>query len=333
MSETQFFYHLFPEIILSAVEETGVRCTGRLLQLNSLENRVYEVEIEVDQEKIESRYDAFRVVKFYRPGRWSEEQIREEHQFLLDLHRDDIPVVPPLFFPDGDTLHCVADQQIFFTVFPKVGGRSLDEFSDPQLEKIGRTIARVHLLGARKKFQHRLSLDAASFGKESLEYLLAHDWVPDTIRVRYTEVVEQICQLAERQLQGYSTQRVHGDLHFGNTIWNGDECTLVDLDDSVTAPAVQDIWLLAPGRDLESQKSRQSILRGYEQLRDFNYDELRLIESLRALRIIRYAAWIARRFSDPAFKAVFPSFGSLEYWRDQLIAVEEQAQLIHSAGE
>ena len=328
MSQEKFFYNLLPESILTAVEEIGVRCTGRLLQLNSLENRVYEVEIEVNHDEIHSRYEAFRVVKFYRPGRWSKEQILEEHQFLAALSAEDIPVVPALRFSDGNTLRQVSGQDIWFAVFPKFAGRHLDEFNEKQLEKIGRTIARLHLLGAREDFKYRLMLDSNNYGREGLEFLLKNKLLPDLISSRYSEVVQQIFDLCDQKLSRTKQQRVHGDLHFGNTIWINDDCTFVDFDDSLTAPCVQDIWLLAPGRDDESDHSRQVILKGYEQLKSFNYEELRLVEALRALRIIRYSSWIARRFDDPAFKLAFPTFGSLEYWRDQLITLEEQLQLI-----
>lgn len=326
------FYQLTPERILTAVETLGARCSGRFYALNSMENRVYQVETETapepGQEPV-SRWEAWRVAKFYRPGRWSRRQIEEEHLFIHELFKDDIPVIPPLRFPGGEeTLRLAQGMNIWFAVWPRVGGRTLDELNDDQLVRLGRTIARLHITGLRNPGNSRLILNADTYGRESLDYLLRHDYLPENMRPRFKELIESVCGLCDQYLKGVPLQRVHGDLHGGNILWDRERCVLVDFDDMVKAPCVQDIWLVVPGRDSQALRRREVLLSGYEQMKSFDRTQLSLIESLRALRIIHFNAWIARRWEDPAFKHHFPAFGTLEYWRDQLIALEEQLGLL-----
>ena len=323
-NETRFFFDLTPALILDAVEASGMRCTGRILQLNSMENRVYEVEIELDSEPA-SPSERFRVVKFYRPGRWSAQQIGEEHQFLLDLKNADIPVVAPLPFPNGDTLRRLGDLEIYYAVFPKMGGRSPDELDEEKLLWLGRLLARIHAIGAKESAPHRLRLDPTTYGIDNLKYLIDSGVVPRETQAAYRSVVERICQVSEPWFKTTKTQRIHGDCHLGNILWGRDGPFFVDFDDMVTGPCVQDVWLIAPGRD---EQQLQSLLAGYELMRPFDRSSLRLIEPLRALRFIHFSAWIAKRWHDPAFQRVFPNFGTPRYWGEQLSDLNEQFSVI-----
>ncbi|MCB0332180.1 MAG: serine/threonine protein kinase [Bdellovibrionales bacterium] len=329
---TKFFYELTPHTILDAVEEIGVRCTGRALALNSMENRVYEVEVEVDDpQTFQSRFDAYRVVKFYRPGRWSREQILEEHEFLFELAANDIPVVCPIRFSDGSSLRELANKEIYYAVFPKVGGRNLDELNREQLQAVGRLLARMHNVGASHGAKQRLALTTKTYGEESLELLLRSEHFPSELHESFSHLVRSLCTITESLLRDFPSQRVHGDFHVGNVLWVDERCFVVDFDDMVVAPPVQDIWLIQPGRDSYALEQRDVLLEAYETLRNFDRSSLVLIEPLRALRIIRFSAWIAQRWSDPAFPRVFHEFGTPKYWREQIGALQEQLQILHGA--
>lgn len=328
LSATQFFFELTPERVLDAVERLGVRCTGRVMALNSMENRVYEVELDLDEAPLRDRWEAYRVVKFYRPGRWTKEQILEEHQFLLECQEAEIPVVAPLVFPNGETLAHVEGAGIFYSVFPKVGGRMLDEMSDSQLRQIGRLLARLHGVGARNPFAHRMALTIDSYGRSNIAYLQENKFIPASVEAHYMGLAERIFSACAPWFAQTATQRLHGDCHIGNLLWSASGCSIVDFDDSLTGPCVQDLWLLTPGRDAASHAQREHLLEGYEMMRSFDRTSLRLIEPLRALRMIHFTAWIARRYEDPAFKRVFVDFGSEVYWREQLIALQEVGESI-----
>lgn len=342
-AQTRYFFELTPDRVLEAVEALGLRCSGRCTALNSFENRVYEIELEEDDSDDRSASAAFarrRVVKFYRPGRWNRDQILEEHEFLLDLKEAEIPVVAPIEFDLGSeksqalqTLHVARESGIFYALFPKVGGRSPDELQDDQLRWIGRLLARIHSVGALKSAPHRIEIRPETYGRKNLASLLEGNWIPLEYVARYKEVVEEICDLSSELfselLSGSGAiHRIHGDCHFGNLLWNQSGPFFLDFDDMVRGPAVQDIWLLVPGREEESIRQRQILLEGYEEMREFNYLTLRLIEPLRALRFVHYSAWIARRWSDPAFPAAFPQFGTHRYWQEQLRDLEEQLLLM-----
>ena len=275
-SATQFFFQLTPEKVLEAVESLGVRCTGRVLALNSLENRVYEVELDIDLEPGAGRWDAYRVIKFYRPGRWTREQIQEEHRFLKECAAVEIPVVVPLEFPNGETIGEVADTGILYAIFPKVGGRILDEMSDSELMQIGRLLARLHNVGASGSFHHRMKLTTDTYGHANLAYLKDNKLVPQSVEGHYLGVAERIIRASEP-------------------------------------------WF----RDEIAQRQRRTILEGYEMMRSFDHSSIRLIEPLRALRMIHFTTWIAKRYEDPAFKQIFVDYGSERYWREQLIALQE----------
>jgi Ser/Thr protein kinase RdoA (MazF antagonist) len=331
--ETEFFYELTPDRILDAVEETGLRCTGRCLTLYAMENRVYEVEIEVDDPKaLPNVSDRFRVAKFYRPGRWSKEQIEEEHAFLRELKAADIPVVAPVPLADGSTVGTMPGSGIFFAIFPRQGGRSPDEFTDDQLERIGRLLARVHAVGAERPAKHRLSLTPESYGLKNLEFLRASRSLPNEVEYQYVKVVEELVKEITPLFKGIKTQRIHGDCHVGNLLANDHGLFLIDFDDMVAGPCVQDLWLLIPGQDQEARAQHEMLLDGYTQMRRFDRKELQLIEPLRALRFVHFAAWIAKRWTDPAFPRAFPQFGTVAYWQGQVGDLQMQLQKIREGG-
>ena len=325
---TRFFYELTPDCILDAVESAGLRPTGRCLALNSLENRVYQVEIEsADRESAE-----FRVVKFYRPGRWGEAEIREEHDFLAELVESGLPVVGPVELPSGDTLGAAAAGDILWCMYRRVGGRILDEISGALLEQVGRLVARIHEVGGRGRLHHRPRLDHESYGNRPLGILNDSDMVSAACRDAYFRTAESIVAAASEAFSTVTFQRVHGDFHHGNLLWDQDEPWVVDLDDMAEAPAVQDLWLLVPGRDPKSVEARELLIGGYEQFRDFDRRELRFVELLRGLRMIRFSAWIAERWEDPIFPRVFADFGSERYWAEETNALRECLSAAYESG-
>ncbi|MBM4251961.1 MAG: serine/threonine protein kinase [Deltaproteobacteria bacterium] len=327
-AHTQYFYQLTPDRILDAVESsTGLRCTGRAMALNSMENRVYELEIELDHTPA-SPSERFLIAKFYRPGRWSEAQIRDEHTFLADLADLEIPVVAPRQFVDGDTLHKLKDADIYYAVFAKVGGRSPDELSDDQLTQVGRLLARIHNVGATKLAPHRIVLSPTTYGINNLQQLLDDKIIPQELSSAYAETVRSICAIATPWFATTAIHRIHGDCHLGNLLQGREQLFFVDFDDMVMGPAVQDIWLLIPGRDSYAKRQLSILLDGYCSMRDFDHQSLRLIEALRALRFVHFSAWIGRRWQDPAFPRAFPQFGTPSYWQGQLRDLREQLDLL-----
>lgn len=314
-----FFYNLTPDVILKALEESGFEPTGHCMALNSFENRVYDCKLE----------DGSHVVgKFYRPGRWNREQIQEEHDFLLQLKDDEIPVCAPVFFPDGGTIHQI--ENIYYALWPRTGGRAGDELSDDALEILGRLLARIHNMGASKQCAHRIELTGEIYGIESLRFLEEHDFLPPQYRERYHNAVHEISELYETLRSDVPFHRIHGDCHLGNLLYGNEGWFFLDFDDFLTGPAVQDVWMLVPARDTEGLRQREVFLNAYRLFRDFDSSWLRLIEPLRALRFIRYAAWIARRWSDPAFPAAFPHFGTTEYWEKETTDLEDQLNFIYN---
>jgi Ser/Thr protein kinase RdoA (MazF antagonist) len=324
-SDTQYFYELNPDRILDAVDHLGYRCTGRCLALNSMENRVYEIEI--DDPNSESGLSNV-IAKFYRPGRWSFEQIQQEHEFILDLQEADISAIPPLRSSQQQTVHLMEDSKIFYALFPRQGGRNPEELQDDQIKRLGHLMARVHNTGAQKKAPARLQLDPETYGLNSLDYLLEQESIPEDLECRYANVVEDICDASQALFDSAQTQRIHGDCHRGNLLWRMDQLYLVDFDDMVNGPCIQDLWLLLPGRDAESQRQRDLLFRTYNEIRDFDFHSIQLIEPLRALRYIHFSAWIAKRWSDPAFPLAFPLFGTRNYWLEQIQDLEECRDLI-----
>ena len=314
---------LTPDVVLDALDSAGLRGDGRLLALNSFENRVYQVSLEDG---------ATVVAKFYRPARWTDAQILEEHAFALALAEREIPVVAPLAL-QARTLHAFAGYR--FAAYPRCGGRPPELEDDNVLEWIGRFLARIHALGAAAPFRARPALDIASFGTVPRDWLLAHDCLPHDLRPAWSSVADQAIEGVREAWQRAGAVRpirLHGDCHAGNILWTearpGTAHTggphFVDLDDARTGPAVQDLWMLLPGDRLAAEKSLRALLRGYEQFRDFDRRELLLLEALRTLRLLHYAYWLARRWDDPAFPAAFPWFGTQRYWQDRVLELREQ---------
>ncbi len=306
---------LTPDCLLDALASLGLFGDGRLLALNSYENRVYQVYLE-DAAPV--------VVKFYRPGRWHDEQILEEHAFAADLAADEVPVVAPRVI-DGRTLHHHAG--FGFAVFPRQGGRT-PELDDPAtLERIGRFIGRIHRVGAAGRFASRPALDVKSFGEEPRDYLLAHGFVPPDLHAAWSAAVELALAAVRRAFEAAgdcAAIRLHGDCHPGNVLWTDDGPHFVDLDDCRSGPAVQDLWMLLSGDRASMSQQLRMVLRGYLDFAPFDVRELHLVEALRTLRLIHYSAWIARRWHDPAFPAAFPWFDTQRYWQDRVLELREQ---------
>ncbi len=317
------FANLDPNVILDAIESIGFQCSGSLLALNSYENRVYQVGIE-EQSPL--------IAKFYRPARWRNETILEEHEFATELVRHEIPVVAPLANSLGETLHTYQDFR--FALFPRQGGRALELDDLEQLEWMGRFLGRLHAVSACKPFQHRMELTAQTYGHQPYQYLIEHDFIPLELKNSFTSTVETTLKLIEEHFQSIDQLkriRLHGDCHPGNILWNTTGPHIVDLDDCLMGPAVQDIWMLISAkRDnlAETRLQLDCILEGYQEFHDFDYRELRLIESLRALRMIHYSAWLAKRWEDPAFPANFPWFNTIRYWQEQIQNLREQADIL-----
>lgn len=319
MSETTgLFFALTPDKVLGAVEEAGVRTTGRCSMLGSLENRVYDVE----------REDGARVIpKFYRPGRWSTETILDEHRLLTALAEEEIPVVAPIAFPDGRTLHEMEDG-IRFAVFPRAVGRSPDEMSLDDFRQIGRLLGRIHNVSAAAGLKNRPELSPRTYGTACLESILSRAAMPPGTRGRYEAAARRFIALSEELFEGVASFVVHADCHRGNLLRGSSGFFFLDFDDAASAPPVQDLWLVLPARPGDCPAERDALLEGYETFRPFDQRTLRLVEPLRGLRYIRYAAWIAERWHDPAFPRAFPQFGTAGYWEEQLADLYEQTRLI-----
>jgi len=307
---TASFFTLTPNRVLDAVEVGGLRSTGRCLPLRAFENRVYEVELE-DERRL--------VVKFHRPGRWSREAILDEHAFLLELAQAEVPVVAPIDLGKGTTLGEI--DGIFYTVFPKIRGRINDELDAEGRRHLGRTIGRIHAVGAARPASHRPRLTVERYVHEPLDVFKAGNFMPDNLAPRYREVALRIAEAAAKPLAAAPAQRIHGDLHRGNVLWTRDGPVLVDFDDFLTGPPVQDLWLLAPGDTEDAKRARQDLLEGYELFRPLDRATLALCEPLRALRIIYMSGWIARRWDDPSFPPAFPTFRDHRYWMQEYEAL------------
>lgn len=305
------FAHLTPEHLMSVLESVGLFPTGEYSQLNSYENRVFDVRLEKTPL---SSWDQQRViVKAYRPGRWSEAALREEHEFMQELEQEGLPTAPPLRLFDGDTLHL--HQGFYFALFPRVMGRMPQEFLEGDLRAVGRSLARLHNVGARHESQHRPTYHPDVLGDSILDTL--QQWAPPEIWTQYLELAEYIFEELAETLDLDKFQRIHGDCHRGNLLQDSSGLFFfVDFDDFGPGPVEQDFWML-----LSSEGNRQEldeILEGYETLRHAPEVETRTLRLLRAFRILRYAAWIGARWSDPSFPRIFPEFNTYNYWAEEL---------------
>jgi Ser/Thr protein kinase RdoA (MazF antagonist) len=306
---------------MDALSSIGLWGDGRLTALSSYENRVYQIGLEQPFEG-----HAQVVAKFYRPGRWSEDDILEEHAFAAELADAEVPAVAPLVV-QGRTLHQHAG--FAFSVSPRRGGRTPELDDTEVLEWIGRFLARIHVVGEAKPFQHRPTLDLASFAIEPRDWLLAHDAIPLDVASTWERLCNEAIAAAGAALAALSPQhlRLHGDCHPGNILWTPDQGPhFVDLDDARMGPAVQDLWMLQSGDRAQRQRQLGALVDGYEQFREFDRRELALVEPLRTLRLIHYSAWLARRWDDPAFPRAFPWFGSSDYWKGQCQMLEDQLE-------
>ena len=305
---------LTPDAVLDAVAAAGLRPDGRQLSLNSYENRVYQVWLEDG---------AVVVAKFYRPGRWTDAQIDEEHAFARELAEREIPVVAPT-----QSLH---SQGFRIAIYPRRGGRTPELGDSKTLEWIGRFIARIHAVGASKPFRHRETISVKSFGHDQRAWLLKHAHIPAELLEPWKAATEQALGKTEEcflRAKGFKAIRLHGDCHPGNILWTDDGPHFVDLDDARMGPAMQDLWMLLSGDRASQTAQLGDVLRGYRDFAELDPRELGLIEALRTLRLLNYSAWIARRWDDPAFPAAFPWFGTARYWQDRILELREQIALM-----
>ena len=301
--------------MIAAVEAVGHVCDGRILALNSYENRVYQV----------GREEGGPVVaKFYRPARWTTAAILEEHEFSLELCRAEIPVIAPLFV-DGRTLF--EHDGFRYAVYPRAGGRWPELGTKEDRQWMGRFLARIHGIGRTRTFRHRSRLDWHVLGRETADYLLDSGWIPSHLEAAYESLADDVLDLVAQRFEEaspYRQFRLHGDCHPGNVLWTDAGPHFVDLDDCLTGPAIQDIWMLLSGRPEEMSVQLYDILDGYGEFGDFDMHEVSLIEPLRTLRIMHYAGWLARRWDDPAFPRAFPWFQEPKYWEEHVLNLREQ---------
>lgn len=315
------YYRLDPDAVIQAVESLGLACDGRLLALNSYENRVYQVGLEQGLPL---------VAKFYRPGRWSDAQILEEHAFALQLAEAEIPLVPPLLL-EGHSLHFHGGFR--FALFERRGGHAPELDQRDTLVWLGRFMARIHNVGASEAFRHRPELTPQRFGHDAVAVIVGGDWLPPHLETAFASLAGDLMQSIEAAWQRggkYARIRLHGDCHAGNILWR-DGPFFVDLDDCQTGPAVQDLWMFLSGESEEMAGQLRHLLEGYREFRDFERRELQMVEALRALRMLHHAAWLAQRWEDPAFPIAFPWFGEPRYWENLVLGLREQLGRIQEA--
>lgn len=314
------FYSLTPDIALQAVDSMGFRTTGELLQLNSYENRVFEIALEsVPKEKL--------IAKFYRPGRWDEATIQEEHDFLYDLEGYGLPVIAPIRGKNGRSLTYL--HGMWTAIFPKARGRMVQELDAEGYIRVGRALGHLHNIGEQKEFLHRPRLTTQAYGYDNLTIL--EKWIAPELRRRYLAAANDILRFLDECMYEEDFIRIHGDCHKGNLLetdvaGQAREFFFVDFDDCMMGPPIQDFWMLLSGSDEESEEELMHLIEGYEEFRHFDDDQIDLIPALRGLRIIHYAAWIARRWEDPSFPRLFPQFLEFNYWATETEALEKIAR-------
>ena len=319
MSETAppaGYAELTPEAILQALEHVGLQPNGSLLALNSYENRVYQVGVDERE---------FVVVKFYRPGRWSDAAIQEEHDFAFELAEQEIPIVTPLRFAGQSLLHYAGFR---LAVYPRRGGRWPELDNRDNLEQLGRFIGRIHAVGRSRRFAHRLRLNVQTWGRDALAFLQQSELLPNEMRHNFVGAAEQLLDKIEAEFDAVAPEsiRIYGDCHPGNILWSDHGPHFVDLDDCCSGPQMQDLWMLLSGTQDDMAQQLLAILAGYETFTTFDYAQVQLVEPLRGLRLIHYCAWLARRWDDPAFPHHFPWFNTPRYWEDQINTFREQIE-------
>ncbi len=307
---------LTPDLMLDAVESKGWLCSGRFLALNSYENRVYQISLEEG---------GALVAKFYRPERWSDETICEEHAFAKELEKAEILVAMPMADESGETLF--EYQGFRFALFPSIGGRHPELDRDEHLEWLGRYIGRIHSVGAARPFQHRQRLSVDVMAVQSYQFLLENDFIPPELQEAYRTTAEDVVTAIQNRFEmvGPVRQlRLHGDCHVGNVLWTDKGPTFLDLDDCIMGPAVQDLWMLLSGDRTDMERQLSILIEGYEQFFLFDPMELMLVDALRTMRMMNYSAWLAKRWHDPAFPMAFPWFNTPRYWEEQILTFREQ---------
>jgi Ser/Thr protein kinase RdoA (MazF antagonist) len=311
---------LTPDRILDAIEALGFECDGRLTTLNSYENRVVQIGIESVQPLI---------AKFYRPSRWSYEQILEEHSFCAELAVAEFPIVAPIILNAAESIH--RDGEFLFALFPKFGGHAPELDNLDTIELLGRSLGRLHATSKQKTFSYRPHINIKSYGVESREFLLANDFIPESLKDAYSTLTIDILKIIEHRFDNclYTPIRLHGDCHPGNILWRDNRAVFVDFDDCRMGPAVQDLWMLMSGDIQEQSIQLEALLEGYEMFNDFDDSQLTLIEPLRTLRMMHYASWVARRWNDPAFPLAFPWFNTERYWEEHILELREQFSILH----
>ncbi|XOV79769.1 MAG: serine/threonine protein kinase [Aestuariibacter sp.] len=310
------FSDLGPDLILDAIESTGIVVDSGLLALNSYENRVYQFK-DVEQQRF--------VVKFYRPQRWSDAQINEEHQFTLELEEHEVPIAAPILLNNTTLNHY---QGYAFAVFPSVGGRQFEVDNLDQLEWMGRFIGRIHAVAGSEPFAHRLAITPERYLHESKEQLQQGDLIPTELTTAFFTILDQVISIAAQQYQESQQIRLHGDCHPGNILWR-DGPTFVDMDDCCMGPAIQDLWMMLSGDRQQQQLQMQTLVEAYEEFCEFDNRQLKLIEPLRAMRQVHHMAWLQKRWSDPAFPRAFPWFAEPKYWEQQILSLKEQLSALN----
>jgi Ser/Thr protein kinase RdoA (MazF antagonist) len=313
------YSQLGPDTIVNAIESLDYISDRRILALNSYENRVYQVGIE-DESPI--------IAKFYRPARWTDEMIREEQQFTLELADADLPIVAPIAI-NNETIFCYEDYR--FSLYPRFGGYAPELDNPDHLLQLGRILAQLHNIGETKSFVERPAITIEDFAIKPIQYILENNFIPMDLETAYTTLTDDLLIRIKNcfdQAGDFKTLRIHGDCHHGNVLTRDDKFYIVDFDDSRTGPAVQDLWMFLSGDRQYMTARLNDFMEGYTEFRDFAPRELHLIEALRTLRLIHYAAWLAQRWEDPAFPIAFPFFNSQRYWEDHILSLREQASLM-----
>ena len=307
---------LTPDKVLDAIEDAGLSPSGGLLALNSYENRVYQISLEDND---------FVIAKFYRPGRWSDAAIVEEHTFTQELFNEELSVVPPLRVKDQTLLQ---HDEFRFALFPRQGGHAPNLENEDDLEILSRAIARMHALGAQLPFEHREGLTSKRLGHESRQFLLQNQFLPMEVESAYDSLTGHLLERIDLCMENIDSIRIHGDCHMGNVLWREGIPHFVDFDDCKMGPGIQDLWMLLSGDRNAQQIQLRVILDAYRDFFDFDPATLTLIEPLRTLRIMHHAAWIARRWSDPAFPSAFPTFNTVKYWSEHILTLREQMAML-----
>lgn len=326
-AETKHFHTLTPDHVMEAAELRGQRLSGRVMALNSLENRVYDIELGSNEDFGKGFSSQNIILKFYRPGRWNKEQILEEHRFLQTLIEFEVPVVAPLEFKKS-TVHLHPETNLFFALFPKVQGRLKDEFNKEETEQAGRLVGRIHNIGPMADFSQRLTLSPHTFIELNRLELTKLNPVEHLSFRHYLSLLPALYELLTPQFAHLKLQRLHGDFHRGNIVWTSAGPMAVDFDDCLTGPVEQDLWLLFAGQDEDSLKDRERFLSAYKEMTRKDHLQMNLTESLRTMRMVHFNAWIAKRWDDHSFQRTFPQFTSANYWDQQLIDLRMQMSFI-----